>query len=210
MKKLLSTVCHEVRNPLGVINLHAELIKRNPQAAMNSAEIISRTSKQLENILTELLDCSKAYMLDKKEEDLEQVVKESINLIKPLYKDKKVELKFKNHLNRRFKLSIDREKIHQVLFNLLKNALEASGQGQKVQVIMERNDSILIKIKDQGCGVPVCDREKVFETYFTTKREGSGIGLARSRKIIQAHEGSLYIDPDGQEGTTFIIKLREG
>ncbi|OGI02703.1 MAG: hypothetical protein A2Y25_11170 [Candidatus Melainabacteria bacterium GWF2_37_15] len=211
MNQLLSTVFHEVRNPLGVINLHAELIMRNPEKAALSAEIISRTSRDLEQILTELLDFSKPVVLEKTEGNLECTVSEVINLIKPGYDEKNIELTFKNSLNKGISLNFDKTKINQVLFNLLKNALEASKPGDKVEVSLEKkHNSIFIKISDQGSGIPAENREKIFKPYFTTKKQGTGIGLAEAKKIVEAHQGSLYIDTKKTGGTAFIIQLKGG
>ena len=212
MNQLLSTVFHEVRNPLGVINLHAELIMRNPEKAALSAEIISRTSRDLEQILTQLLDFSKPIALEKTEGNIEHTINKVINLIKPGYDEKNIEITFKNTLKKELSLSFDKPKIHQVLFNLLKNALEASKSGDRVEVSLEsfKRNSIFIKISDQGLGIPAENREKIFKPYFTTKKHGSGIGLAEAKKIVEAHEGSLYIDTKKAGGTSFIIQLKGG
>ncbi len=211
MNRLLSTVVHEVRNPLGVINLHAELILKNPGKAAMSAEVISRTSADLERILTELLDYSRPLTLETARNDIARAVNETICLIRPSYEDAKVELALENRLEEKALISFDRIKIFQALFNLLKNALEASKPGDKVEILLKRErDDVLIRISDQGPGIPVENREKIFEPFFTTRKKGTGIGLARTKKILEVHDGSLCIDPDKTGGAAFIIKLKGG
>ncbi len=209
MSKMLSTVFHEVRNPLGVINLHAELIMKNPENAVRSAQIISRTSRDLEKILSELLAFSKPLRLEKTNEDIVSLIYDIVSLIRPKYEQKNVEMVFDNALGERGKLSFDRVKIYQALFNLLVNALEASEPGGKVIISLEKEEqSYLIKISDEGEGIPDEIREKIFEPYFTTKKQGSGIGLAETKKIIEAHEGDICIHNHEQAGTTFMIRLK--
>jgi len=209
MNKMLSTVFHEVRNPLGVINLHAELIIKNPANAAKSAEIISRTSRDLEKILGELLSFAKPVKLEKARQDAVLLVYDIVSLIKPRYEEKNVGIIVDNFLGEREELDIDRVKIYQALFNLLVNALDASAPGGKVKILLEKEETdCLIKISDEGEGVPAEIREKIFEPYFTTKKQGSGIGLAETKKIIEAHEGRIFIDSGRTTGTTFVIRLR--
>lgn len=209
MNKLLSTVFHEVRNPLGVINLHAELIRKNPANAAQSAEIISRTSLQLEKLLTEFLNCTKPVALEKTDSDLEKTLNCLISLIKPSCEERNIKLVYKNNLTEDAKAAHDGAKLNQVMFNLVKNALEASKPGKKLEITLENDhNNILIKISDQGTGIPKENREKVFQPYFTTKKQGTGIGLFQSRQIIEAHGGNLLIDPEKTRGITFIIQLR--
>jgi len=219
ISQLFSTVMHELRNPLGAINLHTRIISKKLESLesgnqgtvkeiLESIELINRTSEDLEKTLSELLDFSKPLSLEKTEVNIEDGVKEIINLIKPSYENKNVELIFNNSLNTHFLVNFDRAKLHQVIFNILKNALEVSESGKKVEVLLtNKEDSIYLKISDQGPGIPEEDRKKIFEPYFTTKKEGTGLGLAQAKKILEAHYGSLYIEPDTTEGTTFVLSL---
>ncbi len=219
ISQLFSTIMHELRNPLGSINLHTKIISKKLEALQNtnqeeiknileSVELISRTSLNLEKTLGELLDFSKPISLEKTKLNFETAVKEIINLIKPSYENKNVGLIFKNSLNNNFLVNFDRAKLHQVIFNILKNALEISEPQSNVEVLLtDEENSICLKISDQGPGIPAKSREKIFEPYFTTKKEGTGLGLAQARKIIKAHDGNLYVDPNSISGAVFIISL---
>ena len=219
ISQLFSTVMHEIRNPLGAVNLHTKIISKKLENLetkdsqgvkdiLESVEIINRTSGDLEKILSELLDFSKPLALEKTELNIEDGVNEIINLIKPSYEDKNVGLIFQNALDKNLLVNFDRAKIHQVIFNILKNALEVSGNGTKVEVSLTNDqDKVYLKISDQGPGIEEKNREKIFEPYFTTKKEGTGLGLAQARRILEAHDGSLYVDPDSIDGATFVMSL---
>ncbi len=219
LNQLFSIAMHELRNPLGSINLHTEIISKkleilNPENSAIVSEIqestglIKRTSEKLEKILSELLDFSKPLSLEKTELNIEEAVSEIINLIKPSYEDKNVGLVLKNFFDNNLLVNFDRAKLHQIIFNILKNALEVSEPGKKVEVLLtNEHDRIYLKVIDEGPGVPAEFREKIFEPYFTTKKEGTGLGLAQAIKILEAHEGDLYVDPKSINGTTFILSL---
>lgn len=219
ISQLFSTVMHELRNPLGAINLHTRIISKKLETLgeenqvtvreiLESIELINRTTEELEKTLSELLDFSKPLSLEKIELNIEDVTNEIINLIKPSYDDKKVELTFYNSLDKYLLVNFDRAKLHQIIFNILKNALEVSESGQKVEVsLTNEHDRVYLKVSDEGPGIPEENREKIFEPYFTTKKEGTGLGLAQARKILEAHEGDLYVDPASKNGATFILSL---
>lgn len=209
MNQLLSTVFHEVRNPLGVINLHAELIRKNPDNAAISAEIISRTSLELEKLLTEFLNFSKPLIIEKNDKDIEKTLNCLVSLVKPSCEEKNIKLVYKNNLAKDISVSHDGAKLNQVLFNLVKNAIEASKSGQKIEISLENDEeNILIKIADKGEGIPEKNQEKIFQPYFTTKSQGTGIGLFQARKVVEAHQGRLFIDSNKTKGTIFIVQLR--
>ncbi len=217
--QLFSTVMHEVRNPLGAINLHTKIIAKklklietdNQEAVkdiLDAVDLITNTSLSLEKTLSELLDYSKPLVLNKTELNFENAVQEIINLIRPTYENKSVKLIFENTLNKGLLVSFDRAKFHQVIFNILKNALEVSKSGDKVRILLQnQEDKIYLKISDEGPGISEKNREKIFEPYFTTKKEGTGVGLAHAKKIITAHGGEIYVEPNNEQGSTFIISL---
>ena len=91
----------------------------------------------------------------------------------------------------------------------MKNALEATGNGKKVVVSLDKvEDEAVIKIKDEGSGIPAEILPKIFRAYFSTKEGGSGIGLTLSKKIIEKHDGELTLISNTQEGCEFQINLK--
>lgn len=217
--ELCSTIAHELRNPLGMIGLHAKIISKNlekidkgeiAETVINSANTIINASENLENILTELIDYSKPMSLDKTETNLERSLLEVLKLIKPSFDKNDIELHFENLLDQKYKTTYDKIKLHQAVLNIVKNALEVSKSGDKVKLVVDFNPddhSILIKISDEGPGISEENRKKIFTPYFTTKKDGTGLGLAQTRKIMEAHGGSLFVNSTGENGTTFVITL---
>lgn len=221
--QLCSTIAHELRNPLGLIDLYAKILSRNVEkisvdipdtktfeTLTNAAETISKASLNLEKILTDLLDYSKPLTLEKTENNLKETVEEVINLIKPSYDEKNINLSFNYALEKALFIKYDKFKVSQAILNLLKNAVEVSKEGDTVEVSVEcrsGDNKVYIKIKDQGKGIKPEDREKIFTPYFTTKKEGSGLGLAQSRKIMETHRGSLSIISTSSRGTIFGLSL---
>jgi signal transduction histidine kinase len=236
--QLCSTIAHEIRNPLGMINLHAKVISKHLgllsekhtqdikisqekitmkmkgfeifETLINSANTISSASQNLENLLTELIDYSKPMTLEKVEFNIESTVKEVISLIKPSFEANQVEISFLNNVSKDYQAVYDKVKIHQAVLNIVKNALEISKAGDKVTLALDFNheeNMVLLKVIDEGCGISQENREKIFTPYFTTKKDGTGLGLAQTRKIMEAHGGNLQVNSTGEKGTTFVMTL---
>ena len=106
-------------------------------------------------------------------------------------------------------LNLDKNKISQVVLNLLKNALEATESGKKVFVTLEKSDdNAQIKIRDEGIGISKENQDKIFRQYFSTKSQGSGLGLFVSKEIIEKHNGTLELVSSSNEGSEFVITLK--
>jgi PAS domain S-box-containing protein len=107
-------------------------------------------------------------------------------------------------------ITADRVQLQQVLMNLMLNGIEAmKDRGGQLTVASERteDDQLLISVSDSGIGLPADDAERIFETFFTTKPQGSGMGLAISQRIIQSHGGRLWASPNTGQGATFQFRL---
>ena len=106
---------------------------------------------------------------------------------------------------------VDSARIQQVVRNLLENALYASSVADHVRVHLNyeegRSQKIRIEVSDDGAGVPAGDRENVFIPFFTTKTKGTGLGLAVSRRYVEAHEGRIFVDNGEPVGARFVIEL---
>jgi signal transduction histidine kinase len=112
--------------------------------------------------------------------------------------------------SRTAELILDRDKIHQVVLNLLLNAADANGEGGKIQLrAFDTEDSYCLAVSDQGPGIPEDLRGQIFEPFFTTKAPGTGtgMGLAISRSIAESHGGTLEVWSELGEGATFILSL---
>ena len=105
-------------------------------------------------------------------------------------------------------VKVSKDQLKQVIINLILNGFDAmSEDGEMVIRTSNKEGFVVISIKDNGCGIPEHVKENIFDLYFTTKDTGGGIGLAISRKIIEAHEGKLYFESKVGVGTIFYIEL---
>lgn len=223
--QLSSVIAHEIRNPLGLIDLYTKLIEvqlgqlqlpegeENNKLLKNLGQIRQATSG-LETILSELTNYARPLTLNCQATDLAVLIHDVCEFYLPSYQQKGVLLKFPNpkDIQERYVLSLDTDRIRQALINLLKNALEASKPETEVIVsIVSRrggHEQIYVKVSDQGSGIQAEAAKKLFTPYFSTKQAGTGLGLAHSRKILQAHGGDVeLISSYPDKGSTFAIIL---
>lgn len=134
--------------------------------------------------------------------------KEMLGDLRGLYRNPNIQFRLTNP---ELKLYADRAQLEQVLINLIKNAIEAVGGDNKgwieVEVKELKNNFVRISVSDNGPGIAPEVQERIFIPFFTTKPQGSGIGLALSRQVIQLHHGQLSVQSALQRGTTFTIML---
>jgi signal transduction histidine kinase len=102
----------------------------------------------------------------------------------------------------------DRERMRRVLLNLVRNAIQASKTGGAVVIRLEKDGShLLLSVSDEGCGIPDGKRAQVFEPFYTSRQQGTGLGLALVKKIVEAHGGSISFITREEQGTTFTLRL---
>lgn len=221
--QLSSVIAHEIRNPLGLIDLYAKLTEDHlgklafgaeqddkKDLLLKNLSLIRQATGSLETILSELTNYSRPLQLNALPIDIHQLVRDVCDFYQPSYQEKGVKLSiFESEESET--LLLDSDKIRQALINLLKNALEASEPGSQVSVkIMHRSNDphLYIKVADQGKGVDANNIKKLFTPYFSTKGSGTGLGLAHSRKILQAHGGNVeLLSSEPGQGSTFALIL---
>lgn len=227
LQKLARGLAHEIRNPLNAIHLSLQLIgdtndggdknnELNPAAA-NSAHnkdevneclnIIKDEIKRLDETVTRFMQYSKDIILHKELIDINKLIEKAVKITVPVFEQKKALVEFVKSENGGVKCSADEALLYQVVFNILKNAAEAISDGGhiKIKTVVESN-IVNISIANNGEQIKDSDIHKIFDFYFTTKIEGSGIGLALSKKIIEAHGGEIKVKSMPAE-TEFNIKL---
>lgn len=220
--QLSSVIAHEIRNPLGLIDLYAKLTEDHlgkleladqadkKELLLKNLSLIRQATGSLETILSELTNYSRPLQLNCKPTDIHQLVQDVCDFYRPSYQEKNINLRLDSQ-NTDETLMADPDKIRQALINLLKNALEASPADSTVRVsIMHRNGDpqLYIKVSDEGQGVNPANIQKLFTPYFSTKGSGTGLGLAHSRKILQAHGGNVeLLSSEPGKGSTFALVL---
>jgi two-component system sensor histidine kinase HydH len=213
--KMAAGVAHEVRNPLSSIKGFATLLGskfKDGSQEHEAADILVQEAERLNRSITELLNYARPTPLHKEPVDLGEIVGLGLKLISS---DAQV-LGVKTSLDIEPGLpfvSADKDKINQVLLNLYLNGLQAMehSDSKKELRVSVRLDApagmVVIEVQDTGIGIPAEDLDKVLDPYFTTKPDGTGLGLALAYKIIDEHDGSIRFSSSEGKGTTVSIFL---
>lgn len=209
--KLAAGVAHEIRNPLSSIKGFSTCIKETPENFSQSIQIsnlIINEVERLDKVVGQLLDFARPVNLIREKVEISSLLNETIRLIEREAEEKNISIKkfFEDGIT----VNIDRDKIKQVFLNILYNSLEAlTGSGEINIELKNEEGRPLIKFTDTGPGIPEEAMPHIFDPYFTTKSTGTGIGLAISRNIIQAHNGKIYAESSNNSSTTFYIEFPE-
>ena len=209
--RLTAGVGHEVKNPINAIVVHLELLRNKlsgPDArAMRHLEIIESEIQRLDRVVQTLVDFSRPVELQLKEQDLRRIVSGVLMLASAELETHNVRVS--SHMPERPVITkVDADLIKQAILNVVLNGAQAMSQGGELHVTLrEEGRMAAIEIADSGSGIPDDIRAKIFDLYFTTRKDGSGIGLAMTYRIIQLHNGSIDVQSEQNIGSTFTLKL---
>jgi len=210
--RLSAGVAHEINNPLTTILTTSMLLQEDIQTQdpmYEELETIAKETLRCRKIVTGLLDFARQTKPDKKEHNLNDIVRESLLLAKKqaAFKDVAVEQDLASNLP---PVLVDKGQIQQSLINLVLNAIAATAAGGYVRVLtrhVPQNREVHVAVADNGEGISENNLSKIFDPFFTTKDDGSGLGLAITHGIIEQHSGSIEAESRPGHGTTFTIKL---
>jgi|SRR5579863_4626568 len=209
--RLTSGVGHEVKNPINAIVVHLELLKTKLAGATPGAvrhlEVIDSEIHRLDRVVQTLVDFSRPVELRLSEQDLREVVGDILTLSSVEFSTRNVTLI--SHLPPKPLIAkIDADLLKQAVLNVVQNGAQAMPEGGRLDVILEEtHKSALLRIRDQGPGIPEEIVGKIFDLYFTTKSGGSGIGLAMTYRILQLHHGSIEVESGTGRGTEFRLRI---
>jgi signal transduction histidine kinase/HAMP domain-containing protein len=211
ISKITGGVAHEVKNPLNAINMHVELVKMKLDTGDfdvgQHLDIIGNEIERLNRVVKTFLDFTRPVELNLSEIPLDRLVQEVADLATPQAAAAGIEIVVSQATDDA-RLNVDVDLVKQALLNIVVNAIEAMKEGGQLTLISSvREDQAEIRINDTGPGIPEQMREKIFSLYFTTKKGGSGIGLAMSYRIVQLHDGSVDFVSEPGIGTTFVLHL---
>ncbi len=212
---MMQVVAHDMRTPIaGVIGLTSLMLEEN-DLTEDQREIISMintSGADTLNFINDLLQVqyNKSNLI-KEPVEMHTLLKYCITLLDSKAKEKNQELKISTIP---IEINISREKIWRVMSNLISNAIKFSPHGTTINIVMEEKPlSILIAVKDNGIGIPPEIAEKLFAMNADVQRQGTdgeksfGLGLAISKQIIEAHNGSIWFESIPGFGTTFFVEL---
>jgi signal transduction histidine kinase len=209
--RLTRGVAHEVKNPINAIVLHLQLLQNKLEqtdpGARRHMEVIGNEIHRLDRVVQILVDFTRPRDLRLDDLDMRGVLEEVTVLAAPEAARQGVKLVSKL-TDEPLMVRVDVDLMKQAILNLVLNGLQAMTRGGTLTLSAQRDDeSIVTEVRDQGSGIPPEVQEKIFELYFTTKKNGSGIGLAQTYQIMQWHYGSVDFDSVIGKGTTFRLRL---
>lgn len=208
--RLVRTLAHEVRNPLNNINMSVEQLTHDPvsEEAPVFLDIIQRNSKRIGDLITELLDTSRPTELVFERCTIQTVMDDSIAEALDRITLQRTNMQIR-YCNEPCFIMGNKEKLKIAFLNIIINAIEAvpAGKGELDINISTNNVVHTVVIRDNGCGIPEEHISRLFEPYFTSKRNGMGLGLAATLNILQSHKAHIDVTSIVNQGTTFTISF---
>jgi signal transduction histidine kinase len=209
--RLTSGVAHEVKNPINAIVVHLELLREKMREVdpdtRRHMDIIGREIHRLDRVVQVLVDFNRPVELRLVDFDLRRLVEDVVLLASPEAARQGVRLETRL-ANSPLPVRADSDLIKQALLNVILNGVQAMNDGGVLNIAAGRQDAAAtIEVRDEGGGIPPEVRDKVFNLYFTTKKTGSGIGLAMSYRVLQLHNGAIDFVTEMGRGTTFRLLL---
>lgn len=212
--KLLAGVAHEIRNPLAGIRSTIQLWQRTPDQvqAAGSIDAILNATERLNELLTRLLHFARTEHAERKPVQMNEVVAETFKLLDAQADAQKITLECELEQGLPM-VPASPTAMRQLLLNLLTNALQAMPNGGRLRCRtrhQRQTQAVEITVTDTGPGVSLEDRKHLFEPFFTTRAEGTGLGLALCREIVLQHGGTIELVAESDTGTTFRVLLPTG
>jgi signal transduction histidine kinase len=220
----LAAMSHELRTPLNAITGYVDLLELGIHGELNdmqraSLERVRYNAKHLLVLINDILNFAKleagSIELRPSRLDVDALLKETVQLVGPLLDAKGIEFEY-GVLPSATLVVADRDRIHQVLFNLLTNAIKYSSAGGRVSLSADTDDgAVHIRVRDTGPGIPAEMQERIFDPFVQLRRgaggglsDGVGLGLAISRELARAMHGDLSVHSEPGAGATFTLTLR--
>lgn len=209
-----ASVAHEIRNPLNSISLNIQILKEallgkakaSKEEMIRGLDMISEEMERLNRIIRDFLDYSKPPGLRRKLGNPNEAITSAVELVLEEARQKGVEIA--RRLEAQEEILYDRDRMVQVIYNLLLNGIQASPVGGTIAVESQATrDYILIQVSDEGKGIPQEIRSKIFALFYTTREGGTGLGLSIANKIVEEHGGKMSVESREGAGTTFSIYL---
>ena len=210
--ELATGLAHEIRNPLAGIAGVIEIVGRDLPASSPSKAVVKDVREeinQINRILTDLLGTARPRAAQMRPSDLNTTVEHAVMLARQQVLSKPIKIEFTPAENS-LEVDHDSDQIHQVLLNLLLNAVQAIEGPGRVQVAVlarEDSDDAVVTVSDTGRGIPPEHLPNIFRPFYTTKGDGTGLGLSLAKRIVEEHHGRIEVESKLGKGTTFSVTL---
>ena len=209
--RLTRGVAHEVKNPINAIVLHLQLLQnklaQQEPDTRRHMDIIDSEIRRLDRVVQTLVDFTRPRDLHVEEIDLRRLLEDVCQLAAPDAEQHGVTIE--RHMpEQKLPIKVDVDLMKQAFLNVVINGVQSMPQGGTLTISARGENGVAVaEIQDQGSGIPKDMHDKVFELYFTTKKEGSGIGLAQTYQILQWHYGSVDFESAETTGTIFRFQI---
>ncbi len=209
-----AAIAHDIRTPLTSISLNVQIIRRKLAMSPDDAEHLDIALEELARLdrsVAEILDFAKPVRLATEAIDVRELIDTTTRGMSPVLLEKGVAVRCEQAATGAATLPVvhgDRQRLRQVLVNLVDNAADASTPGAEITVRAGHSEGgIAIEVEDRGRGIEAADLARIFEPFFTTRSDGTGLGLAIVHKVVEAHGGRMEVRSRVGQGSTFTIVL---
>ena len=208
--ELATGLAHEIRNPLAGIAGVIEIIGRDLPASSPAREMVNDVRleiNQINRILTDLLETARPHPPQMMKSNLNTTIEHAVMLARQQVLSKPIRIEFEKNPNLP-EVEHDSDQIHQVVLNLLLNAVQAIDKSGSVTVsLSEQHDGAAITVTDTGRGMTEQQLAQIFRPFYTTRNNGTGLGLSLVRRIIEEHNGQVNVSSEPDNGSTFQVLL---
>lgn len=213
--QLSRTIAHEIRNPLNFINLSIdhllEKLKKEDPNENNKAKLLENMKQEIyrvNNLVTEYLEYTRPLKLNKKQVSIVEIIDDVISLIETNAEKEKIQI-YKDY-NFDFVINVDTDLLKSCFLNIITNSLHAMRESEIKKLFIKIDlavDELLIKISDTGTGIAPEFLDKIFEPFFSTKKDGLGLGLPLAKRVIEEHGGRIEFHSIFGKGSETLIYL---
>lgn len=223
MGKLTGQLAHEIKNPLSTIKINLKLIaedlgdlsggisdEKRSERALRKINVIQKEADRLDQILDDFLRYADKTELQLARVDINELVSDMVDFYSPQAHSYSITIRL-GLCNKPLVGRFDTDMLKQVMLNLFINAQQAMKDGGELIVRTDRHDNdAVIEVSDTGSGIDPDKLPFIFDAYYSSRPQGSGLGLPTAKKIVEAHNGTLNVNSEPGKGTSFIIRLPVG
>jgi signal transduction histidine kinase len=212
--EMAAGMAHEIRNPLGGIQLYASLLAKDVGQMPASLQLVNKISggvRRLEGLVSQVLHFTRESQVTRTDTELTDLIGMALELAQPKIEEREIAVQMTGA--RSLIATIDEHLLGQAVLNLILNAVEAMDRGGRLMLHLAAGDEpgdgrqMKLTIRDSGPGIPVAILDRIFNPFFTTKDTGTGLGLAIVHRIVDAHEGTITATNPPGGGAQFEIRI---
>lgn len=208
--EMAAIMAHEVRTPLGILKSSAQMLERRPDSTPQDRELIGfivSETERLNRLVTTLLECAAPRAPQFQAHDLHEIVEHVLALVGNKAEKKNIRIETQLAANQSI-LACDREQMIQVFLNLIINAIQHVPEGGLIRIVSsDQGSSLIVRVEDDGPGIPAAELDRVFDPFYTRREGGIGLGLTIVQQIVRAHEGEIGVAKSALGGAGFNIRF---